>query len=203
MPLRRTPEIGPVFSEHRAGVRAQISQLVPADEVDDIVQEVFVKVARALSTFSGKAELRTWLHQIARRTAIDHLRSRRHHERRHTISLEATDSERSGETIGHPADPAKIGPEAPSRLVRAEMHGCIQEFMRRLPAAHAEILRLKEIRGFTNAEIASRLGLTVDAAKIRLHRARAAMRALVSQDCELYRTTDNTIACDRKSGRCA
>lgn len=186
-----------IYSEHRERVRAQLLRLVPASEVDDVLQEVFAKAARALPEFRGDAAIATWLHQIAQRTALDHLRSRRHHEQQRTTALADESQERCA--CGCDAAPSSSVPaEAPQRLVRTEMCDCIREFIARLAPEHAEVLALKDLEGLTNAEIGARLGISLDAAKIRLHRARAAMRKLVDQDCEIYRTTDNTLACDRK-----
>lgn len=188
------------FSEHRDDVRGQLTRLLPASEVEDVLQEVFVKAARALPGFRVEAAVRTWLHQITQRTALDHLRSRRHHERQRTVALESGDEGACGAGCGCAAA-ATVPAEAPALLVKSEMHGCIREFIRRLPNHHAQVLALKDLDELTNAEIAARLGLTLEAAKIRLHRARSAMRALLERDCELYRTAENTLACDRKRRR--
>jgi RNA polymerase sigma-70 factor, ECF subfamily len=184
-----------LFAEHRESVRNQLLRLVPQHEVDDALQEVFVKAARALPKFRGDATVATWLHQITRRTALDHLRSRHHHEQQHTTAL-AVQHESCGSKRGSPAP--SVPAEAPQRLVKAEMCGCIREFIGRLSFEYAEVLRLKDIDGLTNAQISDNLGISLDAAKIRLHRARVAMRALVNEDCEVYRTMENTLACDRK-----
>jgi AhpD family alkylhydroperoxidase len=50
----------------------------------------------------------------------------------------------------------------------------------------------------TNAEIATRLGISLDAAKIRLHRARTALRQLLADGCEFYQSDSGTLACDRR-----
>jgi RNA polymerase sigma-70 factor, ECF subfamily len=194
-----------LFAEQRDAVRHQLARMVSAAEVEDLMQAVFVKAARALPRFRADAEIATWLHRIASRTAIDHLRSRHHHETQRTISL-ARESEHPacerecGGATGAPA--SAVAPEASRQIVRAEMHSCIREYIRRLPPGHAEVLTLKEIEELTNPELADRLGISLEAAKIRLHRARKAMRALLDEGCDFYRTDENTLACDRKSGRC-
>lgn len=189
------------FAEHREHVRGQLTRLVPASEVDDVMQEVFVKAARALPKFRGQATLRTWLHQIAHRTALDHLRSRHHNERQRTVALtrEPDDDACGGDCAA--AAISRSPADAPGQLVRAEMHACIREFIARLPPQHAEVLALKDLDGLTNAEIAKRLGLSLDATKIRLHRARTVMRGLLDRGCELYHTPENTLACDRIARR--
>lgn len=193
-------EFARLFAEQRESVRRQLGRIVPASEVDDVLQEVFVKVARGLPEFRGEAGVKTWLHRITQRAALDHLRSRRHHEQERTIALTC---ERNDETCRIDGSCAGVATPAaaPVRLIKAEMHGCIREFIKRLAREHAEVLTLKDLDGLTNAEIGTRLGLSLDAAKIRLHRARTAMRALLEEDCDMYRTAENTLACDRKGKR--
>jgi RNA polymerase sigma-70 factor, ECF subfamily len=190
-------EFARLFAEQRASVRNQLGRIVPASEVDDLLQDVFVKAARGLPEFRREAGVKTWLHRITQRTALDHLRSRRHHEQQRTIGLAC---ESNHEPCGPDRSCADAAPPAagPVRVIQAEMHGCIRELIKRLAAEHAEVLTLKDLDGLTNAEISTRLGISLDAAKIRLHRARAAMRALLEDDCEMYRTPENTLACDRK-----
>jgi RNA polymerase sigma-70 factor, ECF subfamily len=60
-----------------ADVRGFIGTLADAADVDDLVQETFLRVFRALPGFRGQSTVRTWLCAIARRTAADHLRRRR------------------------------------------------------------------------------------------------------------------------------
>ena len=193
-------EFARLFAEQRENVRNQLARTVPASEVDDVLQEVFVKAARGLPEFRGEAGVKTWLHRITQRAALDHLRSRQHHEQQRTVAFtcerndEACSPDRSCAGAAAPA-------AAPVRLIQAEMHGCIREFIKRLAREHAEVLTLKDLDGLTNLEISARLGISLDAAKIRLHRARTAMRALLEEDCDMYRTAENTLACDRKGER--
>lgn len=189
-----------IYAEHRPRMRAQLARLVPASDVDDVLQEVLVKAAQALPEFRGEASLATWLHQITHRAALDHLRSRRHRERQQTTAL-PDDPHSAAACAGGAAGNLSAPAEAPQRLVRSDMCECIREFIGRLSPEHAEVLALKDLEGLTNAEIGLRLGISLDAAKIRLHRARTAMRQLLDRDCELYRTADNTLACDRKPPR--
>ena len=185
-----------LLAEHRASVRHQLAGIVPDGEVEDLLQEVFVKAARALPEFRGEASVATWLHRIAERTAFDHLRSRHHREALRTFPLDASKADATGE-IHPPAgliEPAVV----PARLVQQEMHGCIREFVERLSPDYRRMVELKDLVGLTNAEIADHLGISLDAAKVRLHRARGALRQLLADGCELYRGDSGSLACDRR-----
>jgi RNA polymerase sigma-70 factor (ECF subfamily) len=85
-----------------------------------------------------------------------------------------------------------------TRLERREMHGCIREYVHRLSPAYRRVIELKDLSGLTNAEIAAHLRVSLGVAKIRLHRARVALRRLLADGCEFYCTRDSTLACDRK-----
>lgn len=201
-PERATPTAPPtdatnaLFVAHRAAIIAYLRGRVPPAEAEDLGQEVLVRATQALSSFRGDATLRTWLLRIASRAALDHLRSRRHRQARQTDPLPPADTADSVSPLAL-STPA----EAPRKLVRSEMHACVREFIDRLPAAHREVLRLKDLEGLTNAATAERLGVTVETAKIRLHRARRELRALLDRGCEYYRSEDATLACDRKPPR--
>jgi len=187
----RKPDIVALANTQRSAVRRLLSRMVPESEVDDLVQEVFLKADKGLDGFRSKAAVSTWLHMIARNTALDHLARRRHKEDTRTVPLDA--EEGSSAT----ADGLVIGPDAHSRLDREEMCSCIREHVQFLPAEYVRVIELADIAELSTAEIAARLGISVGAAKIRLHRARAALRALLDVECELYHNTDGTLSCDR------
>jgi RNA polymerase sigma-70 factor (ECF subfamily) len=67
-----------------------------------------------------------------------------------------------------------------------------------LPTAYKTVIVLSELEGLTNKEIAEILNISLDNAKIRLHRARAKLREVLNEACEFYYTEQNTLACDRK-----
>ena len=202
-PLSQSPVPGAhdfarLFAEQQANVRLQLARMVPAAEVEDLVQEVFIKAARALPEFRGEAGVATWLHRIAERTAFDHLRSRRQHEAARTVPLvhpNEPDTAAGAAATIEPGVPA----EAPGRLVRTEMGECVREHVARLAPDHRVVIELKDLEGLSNPEIAVRLGVTVATAKIRLHRARQALRRELEHSCEFYRNEDNALACDRRS----
>ncbi len=183
-------DVEALVKAQRPAVRRLLARMVPESEVDDLEQEVFLKAERGLGGFRSKAAAGTWLHRIARNTALDHLTSRRHREAARTVPL-------AGGEGGASADGLVVRPEAQSRLDREEMCGCIRQHVRFLPADYVRVIELADIEELGTAEIAARLGITTGAAKIRLHRARAALRALLDRECEMYHNEDGTLLCDR------
>jgi len=186
-----------LFTEHRARVRRALVRIVGEAEADDLTQDVFVRVARALPEFRGESKIATWILRIARGIGLDHLRSRRHGEAKRTVSFTPADSETdtAAASVPEPHEDA----EAPRRLVRAEMSACVREYVARLAPEHRAVIELKDLEGLSNPEIAARLGVSVDNAKIRLHRARQALRRELERGCDFYRNEDDALACDRKN----
>jgi RNA polymerase sigma-70 factor (ECF subfamily) len=84
------------------------------------------------------------------------------------------------------------------KVIRDEMSDCVREFVDRLQTDYRTILVLNELEGFTNTEIADILQISVDAAKIRLHRARAKLKKELEKGCDFYHDERSELACDRK-----
>ena len=84
------------------------------------------------------------------------------------------------------------------KVIRDEMSDCIREFVDRLPSDYRTIIILNELEGFTNNEIAEILQISLDTAKIRLHRARAQLKKSLETGCDFYLDESSELACDRK-----
>ena len=87
---------------------------------------------------------------------------------------------------------------AEREAIRNEMNACIQEFIDRRPTDYRIVIRLSEIKDLKNQQIADVLGISVDAVKIRLHRARARLKSEFEEGCSFYHDQDGNLACDRK-----
>jgi RNA polymerase sigma-70 factor (ECF subfamily) len=140
----------------------------PRAEVDDIVQETLMAVMSGAASFRGEGSARTWIFGIAR-----HRISRQF--RRHSAE---PDSFETLEDLGLRAgwgDPEL----AASRTESVER---VQHALNRLNPEAREVIVLRDIEGFTNPEAAEVLGLEIPAVKSRLHRARLALMADLSED---------------------
>ena len=76
------------------------------------------------------------------------------------------------------------------------MSHCVLGLVDRLPPAHRAVILLGELRDLSDREIAGALGITLEAAKMRLHRARKELRKLLEGSCALYRDDRNELACE-------
>ena len=145
------------------------------DEARDAIQDAFLSAFRGLERFEGGSLLGTWLHRIAVNAALMKLRTRRRKP------------ERSIETLlpayledGHHAEDFQEWNEPIERaMMRAETRAVVRGCIAELPDNYRTVLILRDIEELDTDETAQRLGLTPNAVKIRLHRARQALRTLL------------------------
>jgi len=177
-------EFEAVHREFRPRIRRYLRHLVGEVEADDLTQTVFFKVSAALPAFRGESSLSTWVYRIATNVARDHSRASGRWDSAEVESIEDL------------PDPAQ---EAADRAyIRREMRACIREMVEKLPEQYRAPLLLSDFEELTNAQIAEILGLSLDTVKIRLHRARARLRAAMECGCTFYRDSGNELMCDRK-----
>lgn len=175
-------EFQQVHDEYHSRILRYLARLAGPQEAEDLAQEVFLKVSRALPEFRGEASLSTWLYRIATNTAIDRLRSR------------AASQIAQGELPGGEDHNTWTGEKAPTveqQLVRKEMNACIRDFIERLPLNYRSVLVLSELEGLRSREIAEVLGISLGTVKIRLHRARQALRQELQANCDSYWIEEN------------
>jgi len=188
--MAREADFNKVYDEYHSKILRYIAHLTNDNETEDITQEVFEKVNRGLSGFKGKSQLSTWIYRIATNTAIDRMRSPSF---RHS-GEDIADEEQDGNVWTRHKKPS-----VDHQLIRKEMSECVQEYINKLSSEHRAVIVLSEIEGFTNKEIADILQVSLDAVKIRLHRARASLKMLLDEACDFYHNEQDILACDRKS----
>jgi RNA polymerase sigma-70 factor (ECF subfamily) len=191
------PAFRTLYDELAPGIRRYLSRLVGEGDAEDLTQEVFVRAHRAMATRRGDSLVSTWLYRIATNAAIDRLRAASRREV--PVSASAESIGEAGEAREDACDGATLdADEAESRIIRKEMRHCILDLVDRLPPAYRAVILLGELRELRDQEIADALGISIEAAKMRLHRARAELRKLLGASCDLYRDERNELACDRK-----
>src|SRR5947208_9984991 len=138
-------------TEFVAKLRAFIRARVPDDATaDDLTQETLLKVYRSRASLRDDDRLEAWLYRIAHRTLIDYYRKRRPSE-----ELPASLKSESADEVGAIRDAVLIS------TIR---------YMEELPDAYHAPLKLSELEGLTMAQIATRLGMSLTAAKSRIRR---------------------------------
>ncbi len=138
-------------------------------DLDDAVQDAFVSLTRFRSEFRGEAGIGTWLFTTVRNACRQLLRpvARRRRLLGDQVEMDALDDITTD----------VLGPE--ELAIRAELVSTVHVALERLSAEHREILILRDIEGVSGPDAADQLGLTIEAAKSRLLRARAALRTQI------------------------
>ena len=142
-------------------------------DAQDAVQDAFVRAFKAIHGFEERAQLYTWLHRIVVNTSLMKLRERR---RKPTESIE---EQLPGFADAHQKVTAREWSDAV--LERKETAALVREAIALLPDQYREVLVLRDIEDRDTAETAGLLGTTPNAVKVRLHRARQALRTLLDR----------------------
>ncbi len=139
-------------------------------EAEDVLQETFISAFRAMNRFEGRSRLSTWLYRIAYNAALMRLRRRTPA----LVSLDEPAITEEGETLPRQLVDWSAVPE--EVLLRHETQEVLREAVARLPAGLRAVFTLRDIEGRSTAETATVLDLTETNVKVRLHRARLALR---------------------------
>jgi RNA polymerase sigma-70 factor (ECF subfamily) len=146
----------------RFGSARRAARLVLLDEaaVADVVQDTLITVVQAIGSFRGEAKFTTWLHQVTRNRAVDHLRRARSAGAR---------------------EPTEPGPAARmSSLVASRQ--AVRDLLDRLPPLYRDAVVLRDVEQLPYAEVASRLGRNLNTVKSHVARGRALLAGLVDME---------------------
>lgn len=154
------------------------------EDARDVVQDAFLNAFKSLDRFEGNAKLSTWLHRIAVNSALMKLRTRKRKPEQSIDSLlpsflDDGHHEERFQSWEEPVDKA---------MERAETRELVRKHIDELPEGYRTVLVLRDIEGLDTEETAKMLGLSVNATKIRLHRARQALRTLLAPHFRSERT---------------
>lgn len=192
--MEKEPEFESVHTAFRSRIHRYLSRLVGEREAEDLTQEVFVRVSQGLKSFRGESQLSTWVYRIATNVAIDAKRSSAYKQ-----SERSTELDESLEIKSKVIDLGESAPSTQEQVERGEMNQCIRDFVEKLPQNYRSVLVLGELEGMKDGEIAEILGIPLSTVKIRLHRAKDALKKTLQKHCEFYRDARNEFACDLKS----
>ena len=147
-------------------------------DAEDAVQEAFLQAHRGLARFAGESRISTWLHRIVVNAALMKLRSRRRKPEQPLDDLLPFFDESDGW-----ADSVRGCERSVDDLLEsAECRAVVRRAMNRLPESYCHVLLLRDIQGFDTDETAELVDSTPNAVKVRLHRARQALRALLEPE---------------------
>jgi RNA polymerase sigma-70 factor (ECF subfamily) len=149
---------------------------------EDIVQEALVRAYARRWTLQEPSRLRSWLYQIVRNTVIDHYRGKR-----------------PSEPV--PDDLVEDAGEEGCQAGR-ELAGCLGPLIDGLPAPYREALRLADLEGVTQQDVAGRLGLSLSGAKSRVQRARGMLHDALLSCCQVEQDRRGAVVAYERVGAC-
>ena len=131
------------------------------DEAEDLTQEIFVKVFRALPTFDRRASFETWLTKVSRNLCIDRYRRRRREEERFTDEVDP-DTIQIDELVSRPD----------ATLEQRDEIAMVRRALAKLDPTYREAVALRDVHDLSYEEIARRLQLPEGTVKSRISRGR-------------------------------
>lgn len=164
-----------------------------AADVDDVLQEVFLRMHRGLPKLRDDQRFGPWVYQVARSAIVDHRRA----------------AVRRGAQLVASGDEAPIAEEAAvvedvgsTAGARVELAPHVAPFVAMLPSPYREALTLTELEGLTQKEAAEVLGLSLSGVKSRVQRGRVRLRGLLEACCEIaLDMRGGVIGCTPRPGR--
>lgn len=133
-------------------------------EAEDVMQEAYVRAFRELASFRGEARFATWLTRIACHEALA-----RAQKRRRLVSI-------SGLGGGEPPEPPAETASPERDLENRELQAILREAVEHLSDPFRAVFCLREIEGLSTEQTADALGLSIENVRVRLHRAKLALR---------------------------
>ena len=174
-----------IWQQIHHGLRAFIAKRVANEaEVDDIVQDVWIKMQRGLDGLKDQSRLISWIYQIARHAIIDHYRApgrRREMPAGLAGDLEAYQSSSTMTTASED-----------SGQLRTELAACLRPMIERLAGEYRQAVILVDLEGLAQQEAAAQLGLSLSGMKSRVQRGRRQLKEMLEACC--------TIELDRRRG---
>lgn len=156
--------VGPAYLALRDGLRGFIRRRVAPDVVDDLVQEVFLKMQEHAGELRDSDRISAWAFRIARNVVVDH------HRRARSVPVGDLD----------PAADEPLGGE-----VNEVVAGWLRPMLVLLPDEYALAIELVDLEGMSQKDFAARAGLSLSGAKSRVQRARQMLEGVVRACCDL------------------
>jgi len=156
---------------------------------DDLIQETFIRIQENLDSVRDPAKISSWIFRIAYHLCQDHFR---------TLKKSSSHEEvHEGLANLHETPVQK-------KLEQGEMSQCVQDQVNLLPESLRNVLIFADAMDFSHREIADILGLTVENVKVRLHRARKRLKAILKEKCTFEVDERDVLVCEPviiKNGR--
>ena len=172
-----------IWHEYHLQTAAFIRSKVSEDAVDDILQDVFMKIHTRIDSLKEDTKLESWLYQITRNTIIDHYRSKK--------------------TMDELPDwVEQLQPEE-EESIRRELSSCLEPMVRELPDKYRNAIQMSEIENKTQKEVAKQESISLSGAKSRVQRGRALLKSMLYECCQFeINNKDQLVSYEKKTKDC-
>ncbi len=157
-----------------------------AHEVEDILQDVFLKIYTKMDSLRDEQKLRPWIYQITRHSIIDYYR-------------------KDKPIVELPVELPESN-EPDNMNLNKELAKCLRSMIRQLPEKYREAIELTELEGLSQKDLSEKLGISFSGAKSRVQRGRQKLKEIISACCHLeldrygnildYREKNPTCTCN-------
>lgn len=169
----------PAWTHFVGGLRAFVRRRVPAQDADDVAQDVMLRLHQRVGGLRDPGRLRSWVYSVARHTVADYFRGRRGLGE-DGGAVEPTEVEDPRAAVAE-----HLGRFTGDHSVHEEVLSWLRPTAGLLPDGYREALLLADFEGMTQAKVAERLGLSVAGAKSRIQRARRMLAAELARCCAI------------------
>jgi RNA polymerase sigma-70 factor, ECF subfamily len=155
------------------------------DEAEDVLQEAFIRACDRIDSFRADSGLGTWLHRIVINTALMRLRSRK------TVTSDDVETMIGEDQTGMWQSVSSSASEPSREVLGAELLDAMNQAVAHLPESLRTVFVLRDIEGMSTREASEMLDISESALKVRLHRARLALRQSLSPYLQESGTTQS------------
>ncbi|WP_345786088.1 RNA polymerase sigma factor SigZ [Rubellicoccus peritrichatus] len=175
--MKTTKEI---WNDYHAKLTTFIRGRVPSDVVDDLLQDVFLKVHSKIHTLRDHRMLESWLYQVTRNLIYDYYRAKEYTE-----------------TLPKEIEQTQL-PEEDS--AQRELSQCLNSMITDLPTPYREAIQLSEIQRESQRQVAFHAGISLSGAKSRVQRGRLMLRDALKDCCSFeFNSSNQLISYEPKS----
>ena len=178
--MRGVMDFFTLYDQHHQKVRKFILTITNDEWVaDDLIQETFIRVKKNMNNIREAERTSSWIFKIAYHLCMDHIKKNKKHT-----------------AIGSELRDIPLKTPLLKQIEQQQMGACIQEKMNKLPDAMKTIINLYDIMEFTHKEISDILSITEENSKVKLHRARKKLKAILNKECSLKYDERNVFMCE-------
>ncbi len=169
--MNRSAETERIWHEMRERLLGYVARRVSADDAEDILQDIFVRIHTKLADLKDTQNITAWAYQIARNAITDyHRRCAATGRAMAAVAEDAEAADARGDIVREAAD---------------DFARCLQPLLNQLPEHYRRAVTMTELDGLTQKAAAGRLGLSVSGMKARVQRGRSKLRDVIDDCCSV------------------